>query len=103
MTAAGLDQWWKGMLVAGVAVVGIGGVGAEPIALAAGLGLVFIGIGEWINHPYQERLILNDYRVPTHKISGHSRSPKLIGILFDGVGAILLIAATARIAISLFK
>jgi hypothetical protein len=49
-----------------------------------GLGIFAVGIGEWLNHPYQERIM------GTWHGSGYIRSPGLIGRTLDLLGAILI-------------
>lgn len=91
-----LDAWYKVFIAAGAFVFLINGTGllsaypTKPTALISA-GFFFWGIGEWINHPYQESLMLDNFNRPYGKISGHRRKARGIGILLDvaGLGLIL--------------
>lgn len=90
-----LDYWYKVLIVAGAFVFLLNGGGllpAYPTGATAMLsaGVFLWGIGEWINHPYQEVLTLDPYGRPTGKISGYRRNPKIIGIAFDIAGFLLI-------------
>ena len=91
-----LDYWYKVLIVAGAFVFLVNGTGllsaypAVPTALVS-LGVFFWGIGEWINHPYQEMLSYDAYGRVEATISGYPRSPKPIGILFDVFAFLLMV------------
>lgn len=77
-----VDKWYKGLLVLGSCLV----VLSLPVELkgidnnlvqCASLGLIFIGIGEWINHPLQTQI------GPGFKITSYNRLPSMLGSLFD--------------------
>ncbi len=94
------EHWYKAVLAAGVILAGAAvAVGHNPL-LICGLGLVFWGVGEFINHPYQQRLVLNDYGGVQATISGHPWSPKPLGIALDIVGAILLLIGVVKIVLA---
>jgi len=59
-------------------------------ALLLSLGLFLVGIGEWINHPFQTVL------VPFGKLTGHPRKNSPLGIAFD-------IAGVALVAVAIYK
>ncbi|EKN3386059.1 TPA: hypothetical protein ACTR19_001324 [Yersinia enterocolitica] len=90
-----LDHWYKVLIAAGSFVFVLNGTGvleAYPTAATAliSLGCVLWGIGEWINHPYQEKLVLDATGRISAKISGYRRNARLAGIVFDisGLGLI---------------
>ena len=72
---------------------------ANAHALSMFLGLMFVGIGEWINHPLQTKLMPpNAYAPGGGIISGHPRNPSLLGSLFDILGFLLISVAVYKIA-----
>ncbi len=87
-----LEYWYKMLILAcfGLFVLSITvplqGIPNTALALIS-MGGFFIGMGEWINHPYQERVDL--YR--GLKISGHPRRPRFSGNSLDVVGAIAVV------------
>lgn len=82
-------------MVVGVVVFLAAGTGllkvfpAGPTALVS-LGTFWVGLGEWVNHPLQTRL------VPGYKITGYPRNASLLGVFFDLLGLVL-------IAVGLYK
>ncbi len=87
-----LEYWYKMLILAcfGLFVLSITvplqGIPNAALALIS-MGGFFIGMGEWINHPYRERIHLER----NIKIFGHPRSPKFGGLALDVVGAIAVI------------
>jgi hypothetical protein len=55
------------------------------------LGAIFIGIGEWINHPLQTRI------VPGYKITSYPRVNKFGGNVFDLLGIVCIIIGIRKI------
>ncbi len=97
-----LDYWYKVLMVVGFVVFLLAGTGtlaafpAAPTALIS-LGVFFIGLGEWINHPLKEALVAGNVFFPPGKISGHPRSPRALGYLFDLLGAISIIVGIYKL------
>lgn len=59
--------------------------------LVISMGVLFVGIGEWINHPLQTAIVPpNVYLGGGGILSGHPRNPSLLGSLFDLLGFLLL-------------
>ena len=83
-----IDYWYKAVLVISTALLVIAltvpmqGVPNSAIALLS-LSGVFIGLGEWINHPLQERI------GGGFKISGHPRNNSPLGVLLVAAGLAL--------------
>lgn len=91
-----LDYWYQVLMVVGIVVFILAGTGilkAFPVAPTAliSLGGFWIGLGEWINHPLQTRLMPATALFPSGVITGHPRNPKFIGVIFDILGAALII------------
>ena len=90
-----LDHWYKVLMAVGLAVFVLAGSGffkefpAGPTALC-GLGVFFIGMGEWINHPLQTKLMAGSAMFPAGVVTSHPRNPRPIGVFFDIVGVALL-------------
>jgi hypothetical protein len=67
------------------------GVSNKDAMCLAGASL-FIGIGEWINHPHQEILVLPNFEFSGGgKITSYHRQPRTLGQLFDVLGFVLLL------------
>jgi len=91
-----IDYWYKALLVLASCVlivslsVEMKGVKNCVVQLFS-LGAVFIGIGEWMNHPLQTRI------VPGYKITGHPRINTFGGSALDLLGLVLLIIGIVKI------
>ena len=81
LQALKIDYWYKAVLVICSALllvcltVPLQGV-SNPIASMICIGGIFIGLGEWINHPLQTKVGAG------YKITGHPRTFNFLGILF---------------------
>ena len=74
---------------------------ANAHALLLSLGTMFIGIGEWINHPLQTRVLHPTAYTPRGSIiTGYPRNPSTLGNLFDLLGFALLALAIYKIAMA---
>jgi hypothetical protein len=91
-----IDYWYKAMLVISTCVlivsltVELKGVENSVVQLIS-LGCAFWGLGEWINHPYQEKIGIG------FKISGHPRNGSVAGYAFDLVGWILILIGIFKV------
>ncbi|EBI9493431.1 hypothetical protein DLP94_08325 [Salmonella enterica] len=97
-----LDHWYKVMILIGAFIFLLNGAGllpAYPTATTGFIssGLFFWGLGEWMNHPYQEVLTLDPFNRPTGKISGHPRNTCLTGNIFDLIGFVLIITGLIKL------
>ncbi|MFC1453812.1 hypothetical protein ACFLQL_01380 [Verrucomicrobiota bacterium] len=91
-----IDYWYKALLVLAsctllvslsVEMKGVENCVVQLISLSA----IFIGIGEWMNHPLQTRI------TPGYKITGYPRINTFGGNSFDLVGLLLLIVGIIKI------
>jgi hypothetical protein len=89
-----LEHWWKMLAAAGVAVSVASIAVKYPPTIFIGLGVLSAGIGEWINHPYQEQIGFN------FKLTGHPRSPRISGLLLDGVGLTMTVVGLVKLALA---
>lgn len=86
-----IRAWYKGAVAAATALLGVGAVADEKGLLTFALGLLLFGLGEWINHPFQTKVVPPMPGFPHGAIGqGESRSPKFVGLIFDGVGLLLM-------------
>lgn len=99
-----LDYWYHVFVVVGAAgailamTIELKGV-ANSHALLGALGMFFVGLGEWINHPFQTILMLPNADLPRGgKLTGYRWKPSLLGILFDLAGLALAAVAIYKIA-----
>ena len=84
-----IDYWYKAVLVisTGVLVVSLTvPMQAAPNGVIAtiSLGGLFIGLGEWINHPLRVGVGYG------YQISGHPRSNSFLGVMFVLLGLALV-------------
>lgn len=98
-----IDQWYKALLVLGATVfilaltIELRGI-ANSIALLISLGVILIGIGEWINHPLQTRILPPGEHYPGWlQGSGYVRRNTLLGLLFDCFGIVLIVIGIIKI------
>jgi len=88
-----IDYWYKALVVLSAVLllisltVELKGI-ENSIAQLLCLGVLFIGIGEWINHPLQSAIMPpNAYDAPGGAIiTSYKRKPCLLGTLFDILG-----------------
>lgn len=83
-----IDNWYKAVLAIGAVVFVIALTVPlqvpNRVVLSAALGAVLHGLGQWINHPYQERI------GPGFKIFGHTRKPSIPGVALELIGIALM-------------
>lgn len=91
MTFNVADEWYKAVLAAGVVLAGAAVAVGHDSLLICGLGLIFWGIGEFINHPYQEQIVPGPPGTAYLKIAGRSRKQSVFGLLIDAAGAALIL------------
>lgn len=91
-----IDYWYKALLAIGVCVLILSlslemkGVQNSVVQLVS-LGAILVGIGEWINHPLQER------GGHGFKVSGHRRINTDPGNVCDLAGIILASVGIVKI------
>lgn len=84
-------HWHIAIALAGLAItVASLAAGSKPMVLT-GLGMIAFGVGEMRNHPYQERLLTNEYGGYAGKVSGHPRNPSPLGLVLDAIGILLFV------------
>jgi hypothetical protein len=89
MDKLSLDQWWKAVAAAGVAI-SVAAVAAKYNALLlVGIGAIFIGIGEWINRPHRSYFAKDPFG-GNGIVSGHVHEPRKLGVFLDVVGIALI-------------
>ena len=90
------DYWYQVLMVVGIVVFILSGTGllktfpTVPTSLIS-LGVFWIGLGEWVNHPLQTTLMRGNASFPGGVLSGHPRNQKAIGIAFDIIGVVLIV------------
>jgi hypothetical protein len=87
--------------------LGILGIGASATvdlkgiqnahALLVSLGVLLIGIGEWINHPLQTAILPANYLYGGGKITGYPRNNSFLGVAFDVAGVALFAVGVWKI------
>jgi hypothetical protein len=91
-----IDYWYQAVLVVASCVlvlaltVELKDVRNSVVQILS-LGFLFWGLGEWINHPYQEKIGIG------FKISGHSRKGSFGGYFFDILGFGLMFVSIWKI------
>ena len=93
----GLGRREKGSVAAATALLGVAAVAKDRDLLVFAIGLLLIGLGEWINHPFQTRVF------PGGIASGEVRRPKVPGLALVAVGTVLFCLALFRLAAPLLR
>ena len=65
-------------------------------------GITVLGLGEWINHPLQQRIMPSNFLGYIVKTSGYPRRSTFIGVVFDVISVILFIIGGVRIIMKLW-
>lgn len=99
--------WYQVIMVSGITVFIINGLGLftvypPDIVAFISLAFFFLGLGEWINHPLQQRIMPSDFFGYIVKTSGYPRRSTFIGVVFDVISVILFIIGGVRIIIKLW-
>jgi hypothetical protein len=85
-----IDAWYKGVIVVAAAVL-IGSLAFQtPHITILALGFLFIGFGEWINHPRRQGII------PGYIVTSTARAPSAFGWSVNVVGAALILIGIIR-------
>ena len=90
LSKVALDHWYQVLMVVGVFVFILAGAGllkdfpVIPTALVS-FGVFLVGLGEWASHPLQTKVH------PLGVVRGHPRNPKLVGVVFDIIGAAFIV------------
>ena len=94
------STWYVAMIAAGTVIAAPAGATGHTHFFLVGVGLVLVGVGEFINHPYRENIVPGPYYAPLWKVSGRSRAVNLTGLLFDASGCLLALYGLVRIIIA---
>jgi hypothetical protein len=94
-----LDHWPKYVAAGGALIATACGVVQSHFGLLVGIGLLFFGVGEWINHP-QNAEIKGTMIGRVYKTIGYRWKPNLFGLLLDALGIGLLGFAFLPMAIA---
>lgn len=99
-----IEHWYHVFIVLGCIgaitslVIEFKGIANAHAALLF-FGIFFIGIGEWINHPLQTKIVRPNAFTPGGGIiTGHPRQNVFLGIFFDVVGVGLVAVGIYKIA-----
>ena len=85
-----VDTAYKGVIaVSAVVLIAALAVSNTPVAIIA-LGFLFIGFGEWINHPKRSGYIPPSFANPAMTVTSTARDPSVFGLFVDGVGLLLI-------------
>lgn len=98
-----IDRWFKVFVYIGVLafaislIVEVKGITNRELQMIS-LGLFFVGIGEWKNEKYLSYIRPpNVYTGPAALVQTPVRKADSLGIAFDAVGGILLLAGIAHV------
>lgn len=102
MSNFNVQHWYKGAVAAAVALLGIGAVAKDATLIAIALGILFVGLGEWINHPFISRFIPSPgFGIPSGIASGEVRRPNVAGIVLDILGLAFVVVGVVRLGVIL--
>lgn len=87
-----IDYWYKMLPVIGGLTLVLSlttkmQVADNSTVALVSIGVIFIGIGEWINHPLQTAVGTG------YQITSYNRMNRFWGNLWDGMGAVLILCA----------
>jgi hypothetical protein len=90
-----IDYWYKAMLVICTALLILSLVAEIKVIgnlalMELATGGILLSIGEWINHPFQQKIVRNPYGCIIGNITSKNRQPTATGNLFDICGFILI-------------
>ncbi|WP_299010004.1 hypothetical protein [uncultured Caulobacter sp.] len=84
-----IDEWWHGLIVAGVAVLGVGAFAKDTAVIGLAFGMVFFGVGVWANHAKSHRLLQPTFDTRFLASSQEFR-PTWFGMIASIIGAGLI-------------
>lgn len=99
-----IKNWYHALIVIGL-IAASGGAAFDlknisgKDAILLGIGLIAVGIGEWMNHPFQTRFVRTPVGPGT--ASGHTRLNCPAGVGLVVVGTALILLAAVRFALTL--
>ena len=90
-----LDKWYNLLItISGLILILAlcGFIKTVPVmpTIFTSLGLVCIGFGEYINHPFQVQVFRGHPVFGNGEIKGNPREPKLLGLFIDLIGIVFL-------------
>ena len=92
-----VDTAYKGVIaVSAVVLIAALAVSNTPVAIIA-LGFLFIGFGEWINHPARSGVIPASAYHPAMTVTSTARQPCGFGLLIDALGVLLILFGVYRL------
>lgn len=92
------SEWYTLAGATGAILAGGAALTGNQEVLLLGSGLLLLGIGEFVNHPYQEIVRFDDYNRPIDKLSGRPRRNIALGLALGGIGIFAIVAAIFRLA-----
>lgn len=85
-----IDAAYKGVIaISAVVLIAALAVNNAAVAIIA-LGFLFIGFGEWINHPRRASYIPPSFANPAMMVTSDARRPSAFGWSVDGIGLLLI-------------
>lgn len=94
------SEWYMLAAGAGGVIVVAALAASHNNLLLTGLGLVFLGIGEFINHPSQTVIKYDVLNRPEGVFSGRPRRNKPFGLLVGAMGFALIVLGLYRIVMA---
>ena len=101
-----IEHWYQLLIALGAAgviaalTVEVKGI-SNVHALFIFAGVMFVGIGEWVNHPLDTKLMRPTIYAPNGGVaSGHPRKPTNLGNLFNVLGFVLIVVSLFKITIA---
>lgn len=98
-----IDCWYKALVVIATALlllsltIDLIGIDNTIVQLLS-LGLLLIGVGEWINYPLKTASVRPNVFAPSGgKITGYNKRSVLLGILFVLLGVIIICIGILKI------
>jgi len=97
-----VEHWWHALLLAGVAVLGVGAFAKDKAVVALAFGMVFLGLGVWANH-----FTANDIIFPAPGIRGHRKQQVFkatwFGMAMSVIGLALMAVGGWKLFLALIR
>lgn len=92
-----IDTPYKGVIAISAVVLIAALAANNATAAIIALGFLFIGLGEWINHPSRSGYVPPSFANPAMIVTSTARSPCAFGWFVNGVGGVLILLGVYRL------
>jgi hypothetical protein len=91
-----VSHWWKVLSAAGIAMLVAAIAAKYPPAIFLGLGVLFLGVGDWHQHP-EVTMPAQSYGLPPGTVTTRERNITFIGLALDAIGLVLFLTGLFKL------